>query len=128
MAAEQRLTWDYSGHEEPSGLPFSYGKPRARIVTVANNRKGEKGAPRITVWQADIPGKIISQKVAGFDKIEITGHALKQMRIRGISEAMVLQALRRPTRRGLRTQPGRKRVRKNRGTYKAVDVVYRRLQ
>ena len=72
-------------------------------------------------------GRIVTVSILGRGKIEFGSHALQQMQIRGVSQAEVLKALRRPTATGLPTQPGRKRVRKNVGNIKAIDVVYEEL-
>lgn len=46
------------------------------------------------------------------------------MKIRGVTEREVYAVLRSPTRKGLPTQPDRKRYRKNKSNYKAIDVVF----
>lgn len=70
------------------------------------------------------PGKIVQKRACGCDEIEFSRHALDRMRQRGVSENEVINAIRRPTRTGLPTPPGRERVRKNRRSSGAVDIVY----
>ena len=72
-------------------------------------------------------GRVVEVSLLGFEKLEFTYHALKQMKIRGITQNNVIEAIRSPTRTGLPTQPGRTRVRKNRGNASAIDVVYEEL-
>ena len=71
--------------------------------------------------------RILEASVGGFDRVEITRHAARRMEERGVSDAALLRALRRPTRSGLETQPGRERIRRNVGNTKFVDVVYQEL-
>ena len=71
--------------------------------------------------------KFIKVSILGRQKLELVGHALLQMSIRGISEQDVIRTIRNPTRTGLRTKPSRKRVRRHKSTYKAIDVVYEEL-
>jgi len=46
------------------------------------------------------------------------------MKIRGVTEKEVYAVLRRPTRKNLPTQPDRKKYRRNKSNYKAIDVVF----
>jgi hypothetical protein len=58
-------------------------------------------------------GKEVRYSVLGFDKVWFTRHALDRMRQRGVSQREVFAVLERPTRKGLKTQPGRKRWKRN---------------
>ena|SRR5579864_4704535 len=69
-------------------------------------------------------GKRISVPILGFSMVEFTGHALDQMKIRGITEDEVIDTIRNPTETGLPTQPNRHRVRRNKNARIAIDVVY----
>jgi hypothetical protein len=71
--------------------------------------------------------KLLREAVGTFALVEVTAHALEQMQIRDITETDVLQALRRPDKDGLPTQPGRKHVRRNKTARVAIDVVYEEL-
>ena len=70
-------------------------------------------------------GRLVKATVGKFNLIEICNHALDRMKGRGVSQDEVIKTLRSPTRKGVPTQPGRKRVRKNRRSSEAVDVVYK---
>jgi hypothetical protein len=65
-----------------------------------------------------------SESVLGFETTWFTRHALDQMKIRGVTEREVYAVLCKPTKTGLPTQPDRKRYRKNKSNYKAIDVVF----
>jgi hypothetical protein len=67
---------------------------------------------------------ILDAVVPGYDEVELTGHAREQMVIRGFDENDVVRTLANPTERGLPTQPGRQRVRRNLNARFACDVVY----
>src|SRR5690242_20544114 len=69
-------------------------------------------------------GKILGAVVPGVNEVELTGHAREQMQIRGFDEDDVIATLTSPDQRGLQTQPGRKRVRRNKNARFACDVVY----
>jgi hypothetical protein len=72
--------------------------------------------------------KIVDASVRGYDHVEFTRHAVDRMKQRGVTEQQAINAIRSPTRKGLRTQPGRKRFRKIRpGGTTAVDVVFKEL-
>ena len=68
-------------------------------------------------------GKVIQAKIAGHTQVVFCRHALDRMAQRGVTEKEVLAAIRKPTKTGLPSQPGRQRVRKNRNSTEAVDVV-----
>ena len=87
--------------------------------------------PQPKEWQSaplrfrrSLPGKVISAKIAGHSEVAFCRHALDRMAQRRVTEKEVLDAIRKPTKSGLPTQPGRQRVRKNRSSTEAVDVVY----
>ena len=67
------------------------------------------------------PGLEVVRSVLGFDKVWFTRHALQRMKQRGVSQTEVYLVLEHPQRKGLKTQPGRERWRRNR-----VDVVFER--
>ena len=69
------------------------------------------------------PGKVIPAKIAGHTHVMFCRHALDRMIQRRVTEKEVLDAIRKPTKSGLPTQPGRQRVRKTRSSTEAVDVV-----
>jgi hypothetical protein len=83
-----------------------------------------KPVPRVVAaWIQGVPGVEVAHSVLGFDKVWFTRHAVQRMSQRKVTQAEVLGVLARPTRRGLRTQPGRERWRRNR-----VDVVFERWE
>jgi hypothetical protein len=57
----------------------------------------------------------------GFDKVWFTRHALQRMKQRRVTQSEVFLVLENPTKKGLKTQPGRERWRRNR-----TDVVFER--
>jgi hypothetical protein len=67
------------------------------------------------------PGVEVQRSVLGFDSVWFTRHALQRMKQRGVSEAEVFLVLEHPTKKGLRTQSGRERWRRNR-----TEVVFER--
>jgi hypothetical protein len=81
----------------------------------------------VRVSPSKIQARVIQGTVTGFDYVELTGHAVEQMAIRGLSDTDVLDTLRQPDEEGLPTEPGRKRVRRNKTTRMAVDVVYQEI-
>jgi hypothetical protein len=62
--------------------------------------------------------------ILGKSRIEYVGHALDQMKIRGISKAQVEKVLRMPEVTGLKTVPGRRRVRGKISKQRELDVIY----
>jgi hypothetical protein len=69
--------------------------------------------------------KIIRANIRQFRFVILSHHVQQRMRQRGITEADILQTLKNPTRTGLRvSHPDRKRYRKNKSQYKAIDVVF----
>lgn len=68
--------------------------------------------------------RVVERSVLGYDSVWFTMHADVQMKIRGVSDEEVFSVLRSPTRKNLRTQPGRQRYRRNKSNYKAIDVVF----
>ncbi len=68
-----------------------------------------------------VPGREVSHSVLGYDTVWFTNHAIQRMKQRRISEAQVFSVLEHPTAKGLKTQPGRERWRRNN-----VDVVFAR--
>lgn len=75
-------------------------------------------------WRKSPPGRMLQESLLGRDFVEFSSHSLSRMRERGIAEEDVIAAIENPTRRNLPTQEGRRRVRKNRSSTTAVDVVY----
>ena len=65
--------------------------------------------------------------IEGYQVVEIISHALERMAERQISEQDVLNTLRDPDEKGLSTQPGRKRVSRNKTARVAIEVVYEEL-
>jgi hypothetical protein len=70
------------------------------------------------------PGVEITHSVLGFDKVWFTRHALQRMKQRRVTQEEVFSVLANPTRKGLKTQPGRYRWRKRRNRNFVVDVVF----
>ena len=66
----------------------------------------------------------VDPPLLGKSLLEFWGHALEQMKVRGISEEKVIRVIRAPSETGLPTQMGRHRVRKHGLQDKATDVVY----
>lgn len=62
--------------------------------------------------------------ILGKSKIEYVGHALDQMKIRGITKTLVEKALRMPDVTGLKTVSGRRRVRAKSSKQRELDVIY----
>src|SRR5207253_10883396 len=71
--------------------------------------------------------EVIEPEVLGFRKLEIIGHARKQMKIRDVSVTDILRTLEHPDEKGLRADFGRERHRWNKTTRSAIDVVFERL-
>jgi len=78
-------------------------------------------------WKNSPPGKIVHLDILGKPQIEFPRHALDRMSERGVTEEEVLDAILKPDGRGLPTRKGRHRVRKQRNSRIAVDVVYETL-
>jgi hypothetical protein len=70
------------------------------------------------------PGLVLNQRLLGYDKVELTQHALGRMRQRGISREDAFRAIERPDQTGLPTAPGRQRVRWNKSVNYSIDVVF----
>lgn len=70
---------------------------------------------------------IEGREVLGFKKLEIIGHARKQMKIRDVSVDDVFRTLQQPDETGLRADFGRERYRWNKTTRSAIDVVFEKL-
>ena len=66
-----------------------------------------------------IPGKEVMRSVLGFDRMWFTYHALQRMKERGVTETQVISVLKQPTKKGLKTQPNRKRWRRDN-----IDVIF----
>ena len=75
-------------------------------------------------FRRSLPGKVIQAKIGAHTQVEFCRHALDRMIQRRVTEKEVVDAIRKPTKSGLPTQPGRQRVRKTRSSTEAVDVVY----
>jgi len=71
---------------------------------------------------------VFQESVLGFEMVEIVGHALERMKERGISTEDVIATLKDPDETGLPTQPGRKRVRRNKTSGSAIEVAYEEYQ
>lgn len=72
----------------------------------------------------DRPSKVIEVSLLGLKKVEFLAHALDQMRIRRVEEHEALEVIRSPDDVGLKTRPGRERVRKWKNERTAIDVVF----
>ncbi len=70
------------------------------------------------------PGEEVNYAVLGYDKVWFTRHAVLRMKQRRVSREDVFLVLEEPTRKGLNTQPGRHRWRRERTGRRAVDVVF----
>lgn len=68
-----------------------------------------------------------TKKLLGHGVVEFIPHALRQMKIRGITADQVMDAIRRPTETGLPTQMYRSRIRRQMDRDRALDVVYEEL-
>lgn len=69
-------------------------------------------------------GRLYLKQILGYSKLEVSVHAADRMHDREIRLETVLEVLRNPSKKGLKTKPNRKRVRKNIGYGKAIDVIY----
>lgn len=67
---------------------------------------------------------MLNERLLGFDRVELTRHALDRMKQRKISREDVFQAIRKPDNVGLPAAPGRQRVRWNKSVNFSIDVVY----
>jgi hypothetical protein len=76
------------------------------------------------VFRGPTVGKTVRKKILGKERIEFLTHALRRMKMRGISETDVFNTIEHPDKTGLRTGPGKTRVRKKRGEKTAMDVIY----
>jgi len=94
-----------------------------RKASSLESRMADDFAPPGT-RKSRVQGQILGAVVPGYDEIELTGHACEQMQIRGFDEKDVIETLANPSQRGLSTQPGRQRVRRNKNARIACDVVY----
>lgn len=68
--------------------------------------------------------RVINRETLGIPQVVFTGHVLERMKQRNISEADIYRAVEHPDAAGLPTQPGRQRVRWNKGERTGIDVVY----
>ncbi|MSR57896.1 MAG: DUF4258 domain-containing protein [Planctomycetaceae bacterium] len=89
-------------------------------------KHGNGDGPDVTVPTA-AGGRIIHLSILGVNVLELTKHAIDQMRIREVKEDEVIRVIRGPQVKNLATQGNRERVRRFRGTKRAVDVVFERL-
>jgi Domain of unknown function (DUF4258) len=69
-------------------------------------------------------GLVLNERLLGFDKVELTHHALVRMKQRGISREDVFQTISKPDQSGLPTAPGRERVRWQKSINYSIDVVF----
>lgn len=69
-------------------------------------------------------GLVLNERLLGYDKVELTRHALLRMAQRRISRDEAFHAIRKPDQTGLPTAPGRHRVRWNKSINYSIDVVY----
>src|SRR5438132_1550456 len=69
-------------------------------------------------------GLIVNERLLGYEKVELTHHALLRMKQRGISREDAFRAIRKPDQTGLPTAPGRQRVRWNKSVNFSIDVVF----
>jgi hypothetical protein len=80
----------------------------------------KRGTPRATPPEArGIPGIEVAHSVLGYDKVWFTRHAIQRMKQRRVSREQVFSVLERPAKKGLRTQAGRFRWRRN-----GIDVIF----
>jgi hypothetical protein len=83
-------------------------------------RQPRKLLPDVTLSNLRrVPGREVSYSVLGYDTVWFTDHAIQRMKQRRISEGQVFSVLEHPTAKGLKTQPGRQRWRRNN-----IDVVF----
>lgn len=68
--------------------------------------------------------RVVEKPILGYGNVWFTTHADVQMKVRGVKDEEVFSVIRSPTRKNLPTQPGRKRYRRNKSNYKAIDVVF----
>src|SRR5262245_16060410 len=66
----------------------------------------------------------VDPPILGKKSVEFCPHALQQMKIRGVKQQQVIDTLRNPTITGLRTAPGRRRVRRQISKGKELDVIF----
>ena len=69
-------------------------------------------------------GLVFNERLLGYDKVELTRHALVRMSQRRISKDEVFRAIAKPDQTGLPTAPGRERVRWNKSINYSIDVVF----
>lgn len=84
-----------------------------------------KLTPKVSAKRS--PGRRVEGSLLGFDKVWFTNHVLQRMRKRQVTQGQIFEAIRNPTKRGLRADPAdrkRLRVRKRLGMSKQLDVVY----
>ena len=74
------------------------------------------------------PGKILSIRVRGKEKLELLRHALERMAQRGVTQSQVVHTIKNPDETGLPTQADRERVRKHLSSGLTLDVVYEELE
>jgi len=88
------------------------------------DKKNERLIENTAKYEGSSNGRETSYSVLGVEIVEFSPHADAQMKMRGITEAEVIRALKSPQETGLPTQIMRQRVRRYRGSKLAVDVVY----
>jgi hypothetical protein len=69
-------------------------------------------------------GKVIQVSLLGVELVEFTYHALQRMAARGVSEDDVFTALRKPSKSGLQTEPGKEHIQWRKDRRTLIDVVY----
>ena len=95
----------------------------------SGNGDGHGDGKRVTIgMRKRAPGKLLRIAIGTFKRLEFGRHCLDRMDQRGITQEEVLEAIQNPDEDGLKTQPGRKRVRKFKKGGEAVDVVYKEIQ
>ena len=67
---------------------------------------------------------VLNHKLRGKDLVELTGHALKRMKQRGVSQEDVLNTIEKPTKSMPTTQIGRLRFRWQKTPRTSIDVVF----
>lgn len=70
------------------------------------------------------PGLVLNQKLRGYNKVELTQHALGRMRQRNITREDVFSAVEHPDLENLPTTPERQRVRWNKSVNYSIDVIF----
>ena len=79
-----------------------------------HNGNGNRDSGQERPFWKRAPGRDVRCSVLGYELVWITRHAIDRMKQRGVTQSEVLGVLQKPDKKGLKTQPGRERWRKNR--------------